>query len=848
MNPLQIIFTATLMSSTMTLWSTDTPRENVLMDFGWRFHLGDAPDAGTQFNFPEVKDLAKTRGDEAGREGTLPPGLPDPPMEELGHDVSFVQPDCDDHLWRPVDLPHDWAVELPFATNGAADLRGTTGHSDNDVNEISGSDAKNLISHGFKPVGPSFSQNSIGWYRKEFDLPLSDRGKVLWLDFEGIYRNSLVWLNGHWLGRHLDGYSSFRYDISRFANCGGKNELAVRVDATRFEGWFYEGAGIYRHVWLVKTSPAHIAPDGIFVFSKFAHNVPAGPAEIDVQTKLINAAGTSVPTTLTQEILDADGNLIAKTSQNANATGAGQEVQCVLTVPQPRLWSPESPNLYRLATTIASDGKMVDRKETEFGIRTLSFDAEKGFLLNGKPYLIKGTCNHQDFAGVGVALPDAIERYRVERLKEMGCNAWRTAHNPPNPELVEACDRLGMLVLDENRRMDTNADTLNDLEGMILRDRNHPSVFLWALGNEEPLAGKEAGAHIAAVMQSLVHHLDPTRLCTVAMYGGVGDSGISTVIDVQGFNYHTSKIEAYHAAHPAQPEIGTETASTVTTRGVYADDKTLGYLSAYGDGHPGWGATPWGWWPFYATHPFASGGFIWTGFDYRGEPTPYKWPCINSHFGLMDVCGFPKDVYYYYQSWWTDQPVLHITPHWNWPGREGKTNLVRIFSNCKQAELFLNRRSLGRQTMRPGGYLDWNVNYEPGTLMARGYDDAGKLISEAKIETAGAPTAIVFSSARRTLKADGEDCSVINVAVVDARNRVVPIADNLIQFELSGPGKIIGVGNGDPSSHEPDKASQRKAFEGWAQVIVQSSQLAGLLQLTASSPSLGSTFMKIKVQ
>lgn len=832
----RIILAVALIAISVVASDANSPREKVLMDFNWRFHLGDAPDARRQFDYPEVKDLAKTRANEVGVEGMLAADLPDPPMEELGHNVSFVQSDFNDSQWRRLDLPHDWVEELPFVTNGVVNLGGMTGRSDNDVAEISGTDEKNLVSHGFKPIGRIFPQNSIGWYRKEFALPANDKGKVLWLDFDGIYRNSLVWLNGYCLGRHLSGYSSFRYDISRFANYGGKNVLVVRVDASRFEGWFYEGAGIYRHVWLEKTSPIAIAPDGIFVWSRFSNNALNGPAEVHVQTELTNAKGINGEITLTQEIVAGDGKPVARSTR---AIEFGHQMESVLTVHSPELWSPENPRLYRLITTIENDSSIIDRKQIEFGIRTIAFDPVKGFLLNGQHYEIKGTCNHQDFACVGTAVPDALEYYRVKKLKEMGCNAWRTAHDPPNPELLEACDRLGMLVMDETRRMDTNADAINDLKGMILRDRNHPSVFIWSLGNEEPLAGTNAGTCIAMTMQNIVHQLDPTRFCTMAMYGGVSDTeGISTVIDVQGFNYHTARIPGYHAKHPMQPIIGTETASTVTTRGIYADDKTQGYIDAYGEERPGWGAAPWEWWSFYATHLYTSGGFIWTGFDYRGEPTPCKWPCISSHFGLMDTCGFPKDIYYYYQSWWQDKPVLHIMPHWNWPGQNGQTKLVRVFSNCKQVELFLNGKSLGKQVMQPGSYLDWKVTYEPGSLSAKGFDQNGNLVTETKNETTGAPIAIHLSPDRMTIKADGNDCSVINVSVVDAQGRVVPTADNLVQFKLSGPGKIIGVGNGNPSSHEPDKANQRKAFNGLAQVVVEATTKTGTIELTVSSQEL----------
>jgi beta-galactosidase len=814
---------------------TNSPREKLLMDFGWKFHLGDAPDVGNKFDYPEVSDLAKTHVDEIGLEGELATNLPDSAAGNLGGDVSFVQPKFNDKSWRKLDLPHDWVVELPF-------------------------DEKADLKHGFKPVGADFPENSIGWYRRKFDLPASDKGKTLWLEFDGVYRDSLVWLNGHCLGRHVSGYSGFRYDITRFANYGGKNELVVRADATRFEGWFYEGAGIYRHVWLEKTAPLAIAPDGVFVWSEFTNNVPEGLAKIHIQTRLLNhgkpISGTS-DIKINSDIFTPEGQKIAFAFVKNLAkfsTEYSHENSTLIDLPE--LWSPESPKLYKLITTVESGGQIVDRKETEFGIRTVAFDATNGFLLNGKPYEIKGTCNHQDHAGVGSAMPDALQYFRVAKLKEMGCNAIRTSHNPPTPELLEACDRLGMLVMDETRRMDTNDFALGELKNLILRDRNHPSVFIWSLGNEEmylqgtrtnagitPAVAHDAAIRVITPMQNLAHELDPTRLCTVAMNGGWGD-GFSKVIDVQGFNYHTANIDKFRAAHPAQLTIGTETASTRVTRGIYADDKVNGYVAAYGSNGVERAQQ---WWPYYATHPFTSGGFVWTGFDYRGEPTPYKWPCISSHFGLMDTCGFPKDIYYYYQSWWTDKPVLHIMPHWNWPGREGQPIDVRCFSNCKEVELFLNGKSLGKKTMSSNWFLDWNVNYEPGVLSAKGYD-GDKLVAETEIETTGAPASIQLTPDRSAINADGEDLSIITVSVTDAQGRTVPLADNLIHFKLSGPGKIIGVGNGDPSSHEADKAKERKVFCGLAQVIVQSTKTSGKIKLTAITDNLPSATVAVSSQ
>ena len=804
------------------------------MDFNWKFHLGDAPDAGTNFDYPEVSDLAKTKLNEIGQEGNLVTGDPahiDPTADDLGNTVSFVKANFDDSKWWKLNLPDDWAVGLPFDQN--ADVK-----------------------HGFKPVGPGFPQNSIGWYRKEFNLPAGDKGKILWLDFDGVYRNSLVWLNGHCLGRHLSGYSSFRYNISRFANYGGANVLVVRVDASRFEGWFYEGAGIYRHVWLEKTSPIAVAPDGIFVWSEFSNNVPQGPATIHLQTMIANAEQNPNVVEVKWEIVAPDGKVIREGgTHETEAVQSNSEMQFSrdTEINSPELWSPENPKLYKLITTVESGGEIVDVNEKDFGIRTVAFDSEKGFLLNGQRYEIKGTCNHQDHAGVGSAIPDTLQYWRVEKLKEMGCNAIRTSHNEPTPELLDACDRLGLLVMDENRRMDTNAWELNELKNQILRDRNHPSVFIWSLGNEEGyLQGGKTNAdeaHEVAIetvnaMQGLAHQLDPTRLCTVAMNGGWGN-GISTVIDVQGFNYHTKNIDDFHAKFPTQPTIGTEVASTRVTRGIYIDDKARGYVAAYATNGI---ERPWQWWPYFASHPFTSGGFVWTGFDYRGEPTPYKWPCISSHFGIMDTCGFAKDIYYYYQSWWQDKPVLHIMPHWNWPDRIGKNVPVRIFSNCKQVELFLNGKSLGRQTMQTNWFLDWNVIYQPGILSAKGYDENGKMILEAKVETTGAPTAIQLSPGQNTVSADGEDCSIVGVSIVDSKGRVVPTADNLIHFELGGPGKIIGVGNGDPSCHEPDQCEdnwQRSAFNGYAQVIVQTTKRSGTIKLTATSDKLKKTAARI---
>jgi beta-galactosidase len=726
------------------------PRERLLMDFGWKFHPGNSWGA--------AQNLAK-----AGT-GSGPAS------------VSFS-----DAAWQPVNLPHDWAIELPF-------------------------DEKADGSHGFKAIGTAFPDNSVGWYRRTFELPKTDAGRRLYLDFDGVFRDCVVFVNGWCVGHHESGYSSFRYDITDVANYGGKNLLAVKVDATQTEGWFYEGAGIYRHVWLTKTGPLAIAPDGTFVYAQFSKDVPEGPAQLHVQTRLANSQNRSAAAVVKIEILDADGKPVAATERSVSIEAAAQlAIEQTTAIAQPALWSPESPVLYKLVTTVESDGKAADRTETEFGIRTVSFDVEKGFLLNGKPYVLKGTCNHQDHAGVGAALPDRLQYFRIAKLKEMGCNAYRTSHNAPTPELLEACDRLGMLVMDENRLLGSDAQNLDRLEAQIRRDRNHPSVVIWSIANEEfGVQSTPAGKRVADTMQSFIKRLDPTRPVTYPAPVGNEFGGINEVIEVRGWNYHVgAMMDDYHKAHPSQPNVGTEQGSTVGTRGIYANDKVRGYVSAYDDNAPEWAHTAETWWSYFAQRPWLSGGFVWTGFDYRGEPTPYGWPCINSHFGILDTCGFPKDNFWYYQSWWSGKTVLHLLPHWNWAGKEGEEIDVRALSNCEEVELFLNGASLGRQTMKRNSHLGWKVRYAPGTLSAKGFQ-GGRVVAEDKVETTGAPASIRLAPDRLAINADGEDVSVLTVAVVDAQGRVVPTASNLVQFALEGPGRFLGVGNGDPSCHEPD--------------------------------------------
>ncbi len=727
--------------------AADSPGEHLLMDSNWKFHLGD--------DWPDALHLNKA-----------------------GVNSGPAAPRFNDAAWRSVNLPHDWAVELPF--DPLAD-----------------------VNHGFKPVGPAFPKTSVAWYRRTFDLPATDDGKRIYLQFDGVFRDATVFVNGWFVGHYESGYYPFRADITDIVRFGSKNSVAVKVDAGRFEGWFYEGAGIYRHVWLDKTAPVAIAGDGVFVYSKFKNNVPEGDAGLHAELRLSNALDSPVEAKVVYSFQDPAGasvgewkdavKLDARSQKDVSTDTSG----LTMSLAKYQLWSPESPKLYKLITTVEVEGKIVDRKETEFGIRTFAFDKDQGFLLNGRHYEIYGTCNHQDHAGVGAALPDALQYFRIAKLKEFGCNAYRTSHNPPTPELLDACDHLGMLVMDENRLLGSDEENMRRWETEIRRDRNHASVAIWSICNEESMQTDPNGGKVGSTMQALVKKLDPTRSVTAAESTGDVYTGLPGALEVRGWNYNFGPaMESYHTKHPDQPNVGTEQGSNRGTRGIYENDAKLGYMSARLRGADKW-------WSYFAVRPWLSGAFYWTGFDYRGEPSPYRWPCISSHFGIVDTCGFPKDNFYYYQSWWTSKPVLHLVPHWNWAGKEGQDVEVDAYGNAKEVELFLNGQSLGRQTMERNSHLEWKVKYAPGTLSAKGYDD-GRVVSETKVETTGEPVSVELTPDRDTIKADGEDVALFKVSVTDDHGRIVPTAMNKINFQLDGPGKILGVGNGDPSCHEPD--------------------------------------------
>jgi beta-galactosidase len=760
------------------------PREQLLFDFGWKFTFGHSVDPSKDLGFGFGQgDFAKTG------------------------EFKFAKADFDDSKWRTLNLPHDWTPELPFAHD------------------------HELASHGYKPLGRRYPETSVGWYRRVFEIPASDLGRRIWVEFDGAFRDALVFVNGCFVGRNNHGYAPFRFDLSDFLVYGGKNYIVVRVDASFGDGWFYEGAGIYRHVWLTKTDAVHLGKWD----STVRTTVNGASATLALATVVQNEGKQAASAKVSWKILDVKGATVATAEAPAQtiAVDGSASYSATANLANPALWSVEEPNLYSAVVTVESDGKAHDAERVSFGVRTVVFDADKGFFLNGKSVKIQGTCNHHDHAGVGAALPDRLQWFRLAVLREMGCNAVRTSHNQPTPEWVEACDRMGMMMMCETRQMSSNPEGMRQLELMVKRHRNSPSIILWSVGNEEWVlqdAMAEQGAKIASTMVRLCHELDPTRVVSAAVNGD-NEKGVTDAFDIVGFNYGEERPDGFHKKYPKRPIYGSETSSAVSTRGEYATDPLRNTVNSY-DGVVGWGKTPEAWWKFYGTRDWEAGGFAWTGFDYRGEPTPYRWPSINSQFGIVDMCGFPKDYFYYYKAWWRKDPSLHLFPHWNWPGREGREIPVWVYSNLDEVELFLNGKSLGSQKVPRLGHLEWKVKYQPGAIEARGSKD-GKVVLTEKRETTGPTVSIRLTADRTEINADGEDIATLKVEALDREGRRVPTANNMIGFKVSGAGVLIGVGNGDPNCQESDKEPKRSLFNGLAQVIVQSTKLPGEIRIEA---------------
>jgi beta-galactosidase len=779
------------------------PRDHLLFDFGWKFKFGHGCDPAKDlgFGFGEG-DFAKTG------------------------DFRFAKAGFDDSTWLTLNLPHDWAVELPFVR-------------DDEEDPIHGDDPDyKLISHGYKPLGRRYPETSIGWYRREFDVLSSDQGRRISVEFDGVFRDSLVFVNGCFVGRNNNGYTPFRFDITDFLAIGARNCIVVRVDASLGDGWFYEGAGIYRHVWLIKTDALHLARWESTVRSELTGK----EANLRLSTMVMNDGKGEENAKVVWKIMDAAGKVVSTVEAPAQAIAAdgSSSYSASAKVRNPALWSVEEPNLYSAIVIVESDGKVRDEERVSFGIRTAVFDPGRGFLLNGEPTKIQGTCNHQDHAGVGVALPGRLQTYRINVLQSMGCNSVRTAHNMPSPEWVEACDRTGMTLMCETRQMSSSPEGLAQLETMIKRYRNSPSIILWSIGNEEAfLQSKmaEQGAKIAATMVRRCHELDPGRVVSAAVHGE-NTTGNSLALDIIGFNYDLRNPENYHPKNPSKAIFGSETASALSTRGVYSTDPLRNVHSAYDTNRAEWGETAEGWWIFYGTREWEAGGYAWTGFDYRGEPWPYRWPSISSQFGIVDTCGFPKDTFYYYKAWWGKEPALHLFPHWNFEDKEGEEIPVWVYSNLEEVELFVNGKSFGSQKVPRLGHLEWKVKYESGNIEAHGLI-RGKVVLTEKRETTGPAVAIQLTADRSEIDADGEDIAILTVEALDKDGRPVPTANNPIRFDVTGNGALIGVGNGDPNCHESDKEPRRSLFNGLAQVIVQATKEPGEIQIEASKDGSG---------
>lgn len=774
-------------------------RERILMDEDWQFAFGNA-------SSPE-KDFGC--GTEYFNYLTKAASI---------HNAGPYSEKFDASSWKRVNLPHDWVVDLPF-------------------------DSAASHSHGYKQVGYKYPETSVGWYRKTFSVPQEDKGKFLYLQFDGIFRDARVWLNGFYLGHEPSGYATQVYEISDYLNYGGENLLTVRVDATLEEGWFYEGAGIYRHVWLCKAAPLHVAPFGTFVYSQL--EAPFSEAEVVVETTVENTSLQTAAYSLKHVLIDADGKEVAECQLQGDSL-LPRKPQCTtgrMHVSNPHLWSTESPYLYQVRTDVYVGEKLVDTYLTTTGIRHIAFDADRGFFLNGQPLKLKGVNMHQDQAGVGSAIPDALQLYRLKQLKWMGCNAYRSSHNPMTPEMLDACDREGILVVEENRLTGINKEHIDLLQRMIIRDRNHPSIILWSVGNEEwGTEWKETGTRIAATMRQYCHRTDPTRLMTAASSSG---PAILIPLDVAGYNYILQNpVEKHRHDYPDRKAFGSEETTGCGARGVYYDDLEAGYMKALNRQPNGpdslLNAIERGW-KFYAERPYLAGVFYWTGFDYRGEPNPMKFPATGSQFGVLDYCGLPKDEAYYLKAWWTDEPVLHLLPHWNLQGHEGETVDIWAYSNCDEVQLYVNGKDMGRKPMPVNGHLSWTATYQPGTLKAVGYKH-GKKVMTTVVPTTGPVSRIALTADRDTIKADNRDVSVVRVELQDKKKRMVPTACDELQITVDGPVRILGVGNGNPTwqaAERPTDANARtfrlKAFNGLAQVLLQSTGEAGQAILTVQA-------------
>lgn len=796
--------------------------EKVNMDSGWKFFLGDLPPKNSADGWGGAKARAYSFG--------------------------AVSETLDDSGWRTVDVPHDFVMEGDPVHKKA---------QNSDMQRIP--EMESMDSRHF--AGGSL-EGGVAWYRKHFVLPEDCGDKRIYIYFGGVYRDSTVYLNEYYLGRYESGYADFYYDITDFVNMGGENLLAVRVDATGREGWWYEGGGIYRHVWLEIKDTVAAAHNGVFVYSDV--DTDRRSAVLNIQTEIESRRLADCDVTVEQIVYDGGRNELAK-AESTVSSQAWENTFCRQRVELEgvQLWDLEAPYLYSLKTNIYADGNLTDTAMTEFGIRDIRFDADRGFFLNGRKVRIQGLCCHHDHAGTGIAADDSVQEYRIAQMKSMGANAYRSAHHMPTEELLDLCDRMGMLVLDETRRMSSAPQDLECLEKMVKNARNHPCVFLYGIGNEEIFSQHRAEtARTTITMKNTIRKLDPSRPVTSAVVCWNGKERfenaaeyveVTKYLDVMGFNYCMSAWDDYHRRMPGQPVIITEASSNSGTRGCYHTDENAGRYYVLDDANmdkvankrkavrKDMGESEW---KYFAERDYLAGIFLWTGMDYRGEPTPLAYPAVYSQFGIFDYCGFPKDNFYYYRSWWTEEPTLHIFPHWNLADRIGERIKVHCYSNLDEVELIVNGRSYGRKKMERNWYLTWeNVVYEPGEAVARGYKDGREVMTET-VRTTGSPCKIELIPYKSRLVSG--DTAIINVRVADESGMTVPTADPEIYFTVEG-GRFLGAGNGNPGSHESDRLPVRRAFNGLCQLLVKADS-AGVLKITAGSDGLTQGSCEIRVE
>lgn len=780
-----------LLSLSIVVAAQNSP-ERLSLDKRWRFNLGDIA-------FPVIKGHGMSYQNA-----------------KAGKSWGAAAPEYDDTDWRTLNLPHDWSVEQAY-------------------------DSTENLAQGYRKRG-------IAWYRRNFILSPSDKGKHLELQFDGVATHCTVWFNGTVVYRNFCGYNSFYIDITPYAYFGDEmNNVAIRVDAVQQEGWWYEGAGIYRHTWLVKRSPVHIVTDGVFAqpIKESAVNW-----SIPVEATIENTESISAKVEIESTLYDKSGKKVISGKSTAQVPYLSTvTAKFSLPVSNPVLWDVENPTLYFVKTIVRKEGVQLDSLVTSCGFRTIKFTANEGFFLNDKSVKLKGVCNHQDHAGVGVAVPNALWDFRLGKLKEMGANAYRCSHNPPSAEFLAACDRIGILVMDENRNFNVSDQYVSQLEWMVRRDRNHPSIILWSVFNEEPMQGTENGYELVRRMSAIVKKMDSTRPVTAAASGGLlTPKNVAHAVDVVGMNYQVNNYDKVHAAYPTTPITSSEDASALMVRGEYVTDKKRCLHGSFDTQRANWGTNHRDGWKLVAERPFMAGCFIWTGFDYRGEPQPYSWPAAGASFGIMDQCGFPKTAFYIHQAQWLETPVLQLVPHWNWPADSiGKPMKVMALTNADKVKLFLNGKLVEEKAVDKYEMVDWKVPYQPGKLEAIGYKN-GKEVSRFQVETTGVAASLQLIPDRKSLNGEGNDAMPITVQVLDAKGRAIPTANIPVEFEISGPGAIIGLGNGNPNSHEPEKGSQRKLFNGLAQVIVQSNYDAnGTMTLVAKSNGLKSAVLSIPV-